>query len=191
VSPEKMLKDEGSTSEQKIQALMDMTEQNLAEIFFAHQIPEPVAEKSGRIIRNFVVMMGEDPKLLGNLIKMASYTGDYLYYHSVCVSIFSMLIAKAAGQMNSRLLEMVALGGFLHDIGMTQVPPVISNSKRDLTPDEWKEMKQHPKHGLRMLEASTLVADDVRYIVYQHHEEPNGGGYPNGLRGAMIFILQK
>src|SRR5690606_29186782 len=55
----------------------------------------------------------------------------------------------------------------------------------------WKEMRTHPKLGLRMVEQTRNIPDEVRYIIYQHHEEPGGQGYPNGLRGPVIYYPAK
>jgi putative two-component system response regulator len=38
-----------------------------------------------------------------------------------------------------------------------------------------------------MLQGVTSVPEEVRYIIYQHHEEPTGKGYPNGLCGQAIY----
>ena len=48
-------------------------------------------------------------------------------------------------------------------------------------------MKTHPKLGLNMLEKAPKIPAEVRYIVYQHHEQPGGAGYPNSLRGQVIY----
>jgi putative nucleotidyltransferase with HDIG domain len=120
------------------------------------------------------------------VLKLVSY-GNYLYYHAVVVSVFSVLLGRALGQFDSKTLEMIGLGGFLHDIGRTQIPQELNESVRPFTPDEWKVMKSHPKLGLDMLKATKQIPDEVRYIVYQHHEQPGGGGYPNGLRGPVIY----
>ena len=39
-----------------------------------------------------------------------------------------------------------------------------------------------------MLENTPGIPDEVRYIIYQHHERPDGTGYPNGLSGDAIFF---
>ncbi len=52
-------------------------------------------------------------------------------------------------------------------------------------------MRSHPILGLAMLENCHNIPDEVRYIVYQHHEEPGGHGYPNGLRGPVIYYPSK
>ena len=52
-------------------------------------------------------------------------------------------------------------------------------------------MRAHTTLGMRMLEGTPNVSDEVRYILYQHHEEPGGKGYPNGLLGPVIYYPAK
>ena len=80
------------------------------------------------------------------MLKLVSH-GDYLYYHSIAVAIFSMFIARASGQFNQRTLEIVGLGGFLHDIGSVQLAKEIVCSPLGLDDDQWADMKEHPKLG--------------------------------------------
>ena len=189
-TPESLLKDPGVPEGKKVATLVNMTEQNMAEIFARLKVPEETAENAKAVIKSYVDLMTERPRTLSVLLKLASH-GEYLYYHSIAVAIFSMFIAKATGQMNRRMTETVALGGFLHDIGQTQLPESLANSSKALTPGEWKQMRTHPKLGLKMIENTPSIPDEVRYIVYQHHEEPSGNGYPNGLRGDAIFYPAK
>ncbi len=185
-----ILHDPAISQEKKIATLLNMTEQNMAEIFSQVVVSEETAANSQKIIKNYVDLMIESPKTLATILKLVSH-GEYLYYHSIAVSIFSMFIAKASGQFNQRMLEIVGLGGFLHDIGCTQISKDLIDSSAELTPAQWKEMRDHPKLGLSMIESTPNIPDEVRYIVYQHHEEPGGGGYPNGLHGGVIYYPAK
>lgn len=187
---EKVFNDPNTPSEKKIATLLNMTEQNMAELFTQLAVSEETAVSSQKVVRGYVQLMTESPNTLAIILKLVSH-GEYLYYHSIAVSIFSMFIARASGQFNSRMLELVGMGGFLHDIGCTQLPREITCSPTELTQAQWKEMRSHPKLGLHMIESTPLVPDEVRYIVYQHHEEPGGGGYPNSLREPVIYYPAK
>jgi putative nucleotidyltransferase with HDIG domain len=187
---ESIFKDPNTSQEKKIATLLNMTDQNMSEIFSQFNISEDSAATAQQLIRNYVDLMVHTPQTLTAILKLASH-GEYLYYHSIAVSIFSMFIAKASGQFNQRMLEILGLGGFLHDIGYTQIPKEVIYSPAELTPDQWREMHSHPKSGLKMIEATRIIPDEVRHIVYQHHEEPSGNGYPNGIHGSVIYYPAK
>jgi putative two-component system response regulator len=81
-------------------------------------------------------------------------------------------------------------GGYLHDLGKIAVPDEILKKGSDLTPDEWKIMKQHPVTGeniCKPLKSLRLVLPIIRY----HHERMDGSGYPDGLRGGEIPLLPR
>jgi putative nucleotidyltransferase with HDIG domain len=88
-----------------------------------------------------------------------------------------MFIAKACGQFNQRMLEIVGQGGFLHDIGLIQLPRELIE-KTDPLPNLAEEYKNHPQLGLKMVENASSIPDEVRYIIYQHHEQPGEADIP-------------
>ena len=189
-TPEKLLLDPGVSPERKLATLINMTEQNMSEIFSRFNIDSETAEGTRKVVHSYVNIMSDSPQTLTLLLKLAAH-GDYLYYHAVSSAIISMFIAKATGKFDRKMLELTGFGAFLHDIGMTQISTAITSSEEELSPDEWKEMKEHPRLGLSMLQKAGNVPDEVKYIIYQHHEQPDGGGYPNGLKGDGIFFPAK
>lgn len=81
-------------------------------------------------------------------------------------------------------------GGYLHDLGKIAVPDEILKKGSDLTPEEWKIMRQHPITGesiCKPLKSLRLVLPIIRH----HHEHPDGSGYPDGLRGNDIPLLAR
>jgi HD-GYP domain-containing protein (c-di-GMP phosphodiesterase class II) len=98
-----------------------------------------------------------------------------------------MFLAKACGRFDRKTIEQIGFGGFLHDLGYTKVPREILDKRDQLSPAEWEEVKSHPQKGLEMIEKARNVPDEVRFIMYQHHEDPRGSGYPNGLNGASLY----
>lgn len=189
-SAESIFDDPATPHETKITTLLQMTEQNISELLCYANVSQPTAESAQKLVRKYVDMMIKDSKSLALILKMVSH-GDYLYYHSIAVSIFSMFIAKSSGQFNARMLEIVGLGGFLHDIGTTQMSNEILLKEDELDEKEWAVMKEHPKVGLTMVEQNPLIPDEAKYIIYQHHEEVGGEGYPNRLRGPVIYYPAK
>lgn len=182
--------DPSTPQEKKIAVLLNMTEQNMAEIFSKMSVEEDAAKDTQRLIKGYVDTMIQKPHTLALILRLVGH-GDYLYYHSIAVAIFSMFIARASGQFNRRMLEIVGMGGFLHDIGATQLPKEVVCSPTEFTEEQWRIMKSHCRIGMKMLEGNPEIPDEVRYIVYQHHEEPGGQGYPNNLRGPVIYYPAK
>jgi putative two-component system response regulator len=81
-------------------------------------------------------------------------------------------------------------GGYLHDLGKIAVPDEVLKKGSNLTPDEWKIMKQHPVTGeniCRPLKSLRLVLPIIRF----HHEHADGSGYPDGLHRGEIPLLPR
>jgi diguanylate cyclase (GGDEF)-like protein/putative nucleotidyltransferase with HDIG domain len=83
--------------------------------------------------------------------------------------------------------EIAALkaGALLHDVGKLAVPPHILNKPGPLTPAEFEKMKIHTVVGAQIL-ARVNFPYPVLPIVRHHHEQWDGRGYPDKLRGQQI-----
>ncbi len=73
----------------------------------------------------------------------------------------------------------------LHDIGMAFIPNRIMFKKGKLNKDEINLINKHTSQGAS-LSKRLLNWSDVGVIVQQHHERPDGKGYPQGLKNATI-----
>src|SRR5579864_2689839 len=81
-------------------------------------------------------------------------------------------------------------GGYLHDLGKIAVPDEILKKGSNLSPEEWKMMKQHPITGeniCKPLKSLRLVLPIIRH----HHEHSDGSGYPDGLQANDIPLLPR
>lgn len=73
----------------------------------------------------------------------------------------------------------------LHDVGKLFVPDAILQKPAKLDADEWDVMRKHPDNGVRILGENAFYAV-AREIAGGHHENFDGSGYPNGLKGEEI-----
>ncbi len=89
-------------------------------------------------------------------------------------------------------LEIGALkaGALLHDVGKLAVPAHIINKPGRLTPAEFEKMKIHTTVGAQILSRVDFPYP-VTPIVRHHHEQWDGHGYPDGLKGDQIPITAR
>lgn len=102
------------------------------------------------------------------------------------VTFFAIKIAKALN-LDIDTINKIELSAMLHDIGMIGVSDSIIYKTDKLDENDWIEIKNHVKHGVRILEDIKQLKDVVEIIKY-HHEFYNGAGYPSGLQGELIPI---
>jgi len=74
---------------------------------------------------------------------------------------------------------------FFHDIGKLCIPSAILQKPGPLTAAERAIMDTHPELGQRLLE-HVAGYEEVARIVRACHENLDGTGYPDGLRGDDI-----
>ncbi|MDH5395715.1 MAG: HD-GYP domain-containing protein [Gammaproteobacteria bacterium] len=115
---------------------------------------------------------------------------EYTSIHCMNVCIMAVSFGRSLG-MEKAELEILGLGGLLHDLGKICVPLEILNKPGKLTFDEFEIMKTHPMEGFRILEQQGDVPLDVLDIVKHHHERRNGKGYPSQLTGEEINHLTR
>jgi len=109
--------------------------------------------------------------------------------HSIRVSLMSTYLAYQLGFVNAIPLEHIAAAGMLHDIGKTRLP--LSDDLELTEEDEAEVMHQHPQLSCEMLKQVPSVPEEVLRIIMEHHENKDGSGYPNKLRGRKMHGLSK
>lgn len=96
----------------------------------------------------------------------------------------TLQIAKLVG-IREEDLPNIERGALLHDIGKLAIMDDILQKKGALTDEEWTEIKRHPEISRELLSNVKLLEDAVD-IPYSHHENWDGSGYPQGLKGEEI-----
>lgn len=74
---------------------------------------------------------------------------------------------------------------YLHDVGMMLLPEPLWLKPGRLSDGEWAQMRLHTGYGAGLLERIPGWREAAR-IIAQHHEMPDGKGYPQGLRAPEI-----
>ncbi|MDT8450831.1 MAG: HD-GYP domain-containing protein [Wenzhouxiangellaceae bacterium] len=104
---------------------------------------------------------------------------EYTAEHCVNVSILAMGLAHAL-EWEREQVELAGLAGMLHDLGKTKVDKTILNKPGRLTEEEYDHIKKHSRYGYLMLRGDDQVHPRVQQAVLEHHERPDGTGYPHG-----------
>ena len=77
----------------------------------------------------------------------------------------------------------------MHDIGKLLIPAEILEKPGKLTDEEFQEIKKHPKYGGDLLNnVEGEVMHLARTVAMEHHERPDGRGYPEGKQDDSISI---
>ncbi|HET7219984.1 MAG TPA: HD domain-containing phosphohydrolase, partial [Vicinamibacterales bacterium] len=101
------------------------------------------------------------------------------------VQQYAVGLAKHLDVTDQSLIQAIEAAALLHDMGKLAVPEYILNKPGPLTSAEFERMKLHASIGADIL-SSINFPYPVVPIVRHHHENWDGSGYPEGLRGAQI-----
>jgi diguanylate cyclase (GGDEF)-like protein/putative nucleotidyltransferase with HDIG domain len=110
----------------------------------------------------------------------------YTKGHSIEVREYSIILANELN-LPEEEKENIGLAALLHDIGKIGISEDILAKPEKLNADEEKKMKQHPAIGSKILEPIKAFKDIIP-LIRHHHENWDGSGYPDELKGDDIPI---
>lgn len=108
----------------------------------------------------------------------------FTHGHSYRVSQYAILIAKEMG-WSAKDIETLEYAALLHDVGKISVNNEVLLKVGPLTDDEWQMLRKHPDVGAAIVDRLKFLKEAVE-IIRCHHERPDGGGYPRGLKEEDI-----
>lgn len=142
------------------------------------------------------------------LAKAAEYRDEETGNHVLRVGCYCRILAEEM-RLDAAFVERIFLTGPLHDIGKIGIADAILLKPEKLSAEEWETMKTHTSigseillrdpHGMQQYLAERRegavpetrrpenpVLKMAASIALTHHEQWNGGGYPQGLKGEEI-----
>jgi putative nucleotidyltransferase with HDIG domain len=99
----------------------------------------------------------------------------------------ALRLAQRLGVHDDLELQAIKAAALLHDVGKISVPEHILNKPGRLSPSEFEVMKRHAPAGADILSVVGFPYPVVP-IVRHHHENWDGTGYPDGIKGEAIPI---
>ncbi|MGI6131138.1 MAG: HD domain-containing phosphohydrolase [Bacillota bacterium] len=124
--------------------------------------------------------------LLRTLAVKTSETED----HVLRMRELALELGRSLGLPDSTLDDLAVLT-LIHDIGMVGIPDsILTKVDAPLSHDEQEALKKHPEIGYRVAQASIELAH-VADGILSHHENWDGTGYPQGLKGEEIPLIAR
>ena len=145
--------------------------------------------------RSAALVRSRDAVIFG-LAKLAESrddeTGRHLERICLYVEQLARYIANADPGLDDRWVQTVTATAALHDVGKVGVPDSILLKPGPLTEDERRIVRKHTFiGGDTLMEIRKRWGEDpylaiAGQIIFGHHENWDGTGYPFGLRGSQI-----
>ena len=113
----------------------------------------------------------------------------YTAGHSERVAHYSATIAQILGLPEDET-EDIRVSALMHDVGKIGIQDSILGKAGPLTDEEYEIMKTHPSVGAAIMEHVPQL-EHMMSGIRCHHENVDGSGYPDGLKGDEIPLQAK
>lgn len=166
--------------------------------FTTEILSETISECKTAVESMVDVIKDYDVSKVQNLIANLSFHDFYTYDHSINVSMYCISLFRAVKpNATKEEIVMAGLGGLLHDIGKIKITTDIINKPEKLSDEEFEVIKQHPDYGFQLLtenpcpDCQGVDFNVIKRVVYEHHENFNGTGYPRKISGNDIHLYAR
>ncbi|MBM4306549.1 MAG: HD-GYP domain-containing protein [Deltaproteobacteria bacterium] len=145
-----------------------------------------IALDNARLYQELEEMFFQTAESLADAIeKRDPYTGG----HTQRVTTYSLGTAKYLS-LKPVELRWLKISAVLHDIGKIGIDDQILRKPDRLNPEEFNQIKRHANMGAEIIDHIKQLKNIIPGIKY-HHEQLDGTGYPEGLKGEKIPIIAK
>lgn len=149
------------------------------------------------IIEEVIEEVSKDELASFNLKQICDEEG-FLIGHSLHIMLIAGSLCKETQLPFKSTMKKICIAAFFHDLALIEEE---CNYEIKLHQVEDRKLFQkiidHPVNSAKLLPNMKEVVDDTRRIITEHHEMPNGDGYPKKLNANQIapmsclFILSQ
>ena len=108
--------------------------------------------------------------------------------HGILVANLALRLAEELG-FDPDFRRRVADAGIVHDIGKLQISNLLYGRKEGVMRiEEIKYVRRHPTLGYNFLSRKGIGDEEFRDMILHHHENFDGSGYPDNIKGEMIPV---
>jgi HD-GYP domain-containing protein (c-di-GMP phosphodiesterase class II) len=123
------------------------------------------------------------------LVHAIDQKDNYTSGHSERVGFLAKVVGQRMG-LPAKTLQVLEWTGLLHDIGKIGIPGQVLKKPGRLTPEEYAIIQEHPSRSFEVLKPVASLEPVLDGVLY-HHENPDGSGYPKGLKGDEIPLAAR
>lgn len=133
------------------------------------------------------------PYSIDSFVEMMAKKDVHMPYHMTNVSNLCMNVASKLN-LDRHTTNILYISALIHDVGKLYIPDQIINKNKKLDENEYKTIKMHSIKGEEIAKATFWgmnLLKDIPKIIRSHHENYDGSGYPDALKGKEINYLSR
>jgi HD-GYP domain-containing protein (c-di-GMP phosphodiesterase class II) len=170
----------------------DLAQQISDKIGFTPEV-QAITKKN---VNEAIKILRSIPSLSQFLTRITKNPDKYIPSHSMLLSYLACALGSQLEWKSDLTYQKLTLAAFLHDtsvknhtLATIQNLSELSQKEKEFTPQEIKRFKEHPLISAEIARSFTEIPPDVDVIIAQHHERPDGKGFPRGLSASRITPL--
>lgn len=175
-----------------LQSLFIESADALERLIYSCGLTEGMLESAKKAITLAMAFVQKNPDLEMILkSRLASSTSSYRN-HIAALTLFNCSFCQYMDWTNETIQLKLALASILHDVALDDYYledvrewELKARNLSDVSVETVK-FRTHPFEGARIVGALKNVPQDVDKIIIQHHESPDGRGFPKGITAAWI-----
>jgi len=154
---------------------------------FDREILTVISEQAVTAIKNLQLYEAQQKVILDSIESIGKLLGRHkkapLSQTSVYFKVIKCLAEKIG--MRGSDIDCLRYASILHQTGSIDVPYEILSKTSQLTPEEFKIIKDHPAKSVELMRPVEFLRPVLPIILY-HREKYDGTGYPSGLKKEQI-----
>jgi HD-GYP domain-containing protein (c-di-GMP phosphodiesterase class II) len=155
-----------------------------------------VQELARQHIQLTIKGLGQSPQLTSALSQSQMKDLNYISSHSVLLANIACSLATIMKWPSETTFKKLVLASLFHDFTI-QDPDLAKISTRDelekarpsLTEEQYQSIANHPHKCVELIKELKELPGEVDFLILEHHERPDGSGFPAGLTAMQITPL--
>jgi putative nucleotidyltransferase with HDIG domain len=187
----KMVNDRSEISQEKKMNFIKYTAEVILEKAFVAGVDKQSFADAQTLLALTTNTIGQSEEHV-DLLNVLNSHSDHIYAHSLGVAMYSIMIARKLNFESSQVFFKLSMAGMFHDIGKKEVDREILEKPRHLlSSKERKQIESHVVRGQEILMGIRGIPEDVVKMVYEHHEDLQGQGYPTAKSKKDLHPLSR
>jgi HD-GYP domain-containing protein (c-di-GMP phosphodiesterase class II) len=171
--------------------LMDLAGRLLQEQMHIKELQPSARVQMTGFICDTVEALSQSNNLLDLFSSMVRHSQSR-FGSTLLSGVCALLICKGLKWDTISTKSRILMAVLLHDIGEKELPEeIVSMSRAKMTFDERKTYESHTVRGFDILKSIPEIPYEIAQVALQHHEDCQGYGFPNALKGLQISSLAK
>jgi HD-GYP domain-containing protein (c-di-GMP phosphodiesterase class II) len=155
-----------------------------------------VQELARQHIHLTIKAIGHSPQLTSALAHSPLKGRNYISSHSVLLANMACSIATMMKWPSETTFKKLVLAALFHDfifldpeLAKISTRAELENAKQSLSEEQFQTIAHHPHKAVQMIKELKEMPGEVDFLVLEHHERPDGSGFPSGLMAHQLTPL--